>query len=113
MSRELPRVRSLPTTGYGGCVQPMASIPSPARAVWHLGPLPIRAYALCIVAGIFVALAVTSRRWRARGGRTDDIWDVAGWAIVFGIIGGRLYHVLTDYENYSVKGKRPLDAFKN
>ena len=90
----------------------MASIPSPTRAVWHLGPIPVRAYALCIVVGIFVALAVASRRWRARGGKSDDIWDVAGWAIVFGIIGGRLYHVLTDYEKYFDKGKHPLDAFK-
>jgi len=90
----------------------MASIPSPTRAVWHLGPIPVRAYALCIVVGIFVALAVASRRWRARGGKSDDIWDVAGWAIVFGIIGGRLYHVVTDYEKYFDKGKHPLDAFK-
>ena len=90
----------------------LASIPSPTRAVWHLGPIPIRAYALCIVAGIFVALAVTSRRWQARGGNRDDIWDVAFWAIVFGIIGGRLYHVITDYEKYFGKGKHPLDAFK-
>lgn len=90
----------------------MASFPSPTRAVWHLGPIPIRAYALCIVAGIFVALAVASRRWRARGGKSDDIWDVAGWAIVLGIIGGRLYHVATDYEKYFGKGKQPVNALK-
>jgi prolipoprotein diacylglyceryl transferase len=90
----------------------MASIPSPTRAVWHLGPIPIRAYALCIVVGIFVALALTSRRWRARGGKSDDIWDVAGWAIVLGIIGGRLYHVVTDYEKYFGKGKHPVNALK-
>ena len=79
---------------------PLAAIPSPTRSVWHLGPLPIRAYALCIVAGIFVALWLTARRWRERGGADDDVWDVAGWAVVFGIIGGRLYHVLTDPELY-------------
>jgi prolipoprotein diacylglyceryl transferase len=90
----------------------MASIPSPTHAVWHLGPIPIRAYALCIVAGIFIALAVTSRRWRARGGKSDDIWDVAGWAIVFGIIGGRLYHVITDAEKYFGSGRHPIDALK-
>jgi phosphatidylglycerol---prolipoprotein diacylglyceryl transferase len=99
-------------TVYGCCVHTLAAIPSPTRAVWHLGPIPIRAYALCIVAGIFVALAITSRRWRARGGDRDDIWDVAFWAIVLGIIGGRLYHVVTDYEKYFGKGKHPLDAFK-
>jgi prolipoprotein diacylglyceryl transferase len=93
-------------------VHTLASIPSPTRAVWHLGPIPIRAYALCIVAGIFVAVALTSRRWQARGGDREDIWDVAFWAIVLGIIGGRLYHVITDYEKYFGSGKRPLDALK-
>jgi len=81
-------------------VHPLAAIPSPSRSVWHVGPLPIRAYALCIVAGIIVALWLTARRWRERGGTDDDVWDVAGWAIVLGIIGGRLYHVLSDPELY-------------
>ena len=97
---------------YGCPVQPLASIPSPSTAVWHLGPIPIRGYALCIVAGILVALWLTARRWRALGGKDDDIWDVAGWAIVFGIIGGRLYHVISDPELYFKKGEHPLDAFK-
>ena len=90
----------------------LASIPSPTHAVWHVGPIPIRAYALCIVAGIFVALAVTVRRWRARGGTDEDVWDVAGWAIAFGIIGGRVYHVVTDGEKYFGTGKHPVDALK-
>jgi prolipoprotein diacylglyceryl transferase len=93
-------------------VHSLASIPSPTHAVWHVGPIPIRAYALCIVAGIFVALAVTVRRWRARGGKDEDVWDVAGWAIAFGIIGGRLYHVVTDGEKYFGTGKHPVDALK-
>jgi phosphatidylglycerol---prolipoprotein diacylglyceryl transferase len=80
--------------------------------VWHLGPLPIRAYALCIVLGIIVALWLTARRWRERGGTDEDVWDVAGWAVVFGIIGGRVYHVLTDPELYFAAGKHPLDAVK-
>ena len=93
-------------------MHPLASIPSPTHAVWHLGPIPIRAYALCIVAGIFVALAVTARRWRARGGKDEDIWDVAGWAIAFGIVGGRLYHVITDGQKYFGDHKHPVDALK-
>jgi prolipoprotein diacylglyceryl transferase len=93
-------------------VHPLAAIPSPTRSVWHLGPLPIRAYALCIVAGIFVAVWLTVRRWRERNGVADDVWDVSGWAIVFGILGGRLYHVLTDPELYFEKGRDPVDALK-
>ncbi len=90
----------------------LASIPSPSRAVWHLGPIPVRAYALCIIAGIVVALAVLLRRWRERGGVEDDVWDVAGWAIVFGIAGGRIYHVITDPELYFGSGRHPVDALK-
>jgi prolipoprotein diacylglyceryltransferase len=58
----------------------LASIPSPSRGVWQLGPIPIRAYALCILAGIVVAVWITRRRWAARGGRADDVLDVALWA---------------------------------
>jgi prolipoprotein diacylglyceryl transferase len=93
-------------------VHVLASIPSPTRSVWHLGPLPIRAYALCIIVGILVAVWLTTRRWRERGGNPEHVWDVAAWAIVLGIIGGRLYHVITDPELYFESGRHPLDAFK-
>lgn len=89
-----------------------AAIPSPTISVIHLGPLPIHIYALCIVAGILVALAVASRRWQARGGRPTDTGDIAVWAVVFGIIGGRLYHLITDPELYFEKGRHPIDAIK-
>jgi prolipoprotein diacylglyceryl transferase len=90
----------------------LASIPSPTRSVWHLGPLPVRAYALCIIVGILVAVWLTTRRWAARGGNPEHVWDVAAWAIVLGIIGGRLYHVITDPELYFGAGRHPLNAFK-
>ena len=90
----------------------LAYLPSPTQSVWHLGPLPIHAYALCIVAGIAVALRVAANRWRTAGGREGDLWDVSGWAIVFGIIGGRLYHVISDPELYFKHGEHPLNALK-
>ncbi len=90
----------------------LAYLPSPTQSVWHLGPLPIHAYALCIVAGIVVALRVAANRWRTAGGREGDLWDVSGWAIVFGIIGGRLYHVISDPELYFKHGEHPLNALK-
>ncbi len=89
----------------------LAYLPSPSQGVWHLGPLPIRAYALCILAGIFVAVRLTGHRWEARGGRREDIVDIAIWAVPFGILGGRLYHVITDPELYFAAGKQPLHAF--
>ncbi len=95
-------------------MQSVAYLPSPSQSVWHLGPIPVRAYALCIVAGIFVALWLAARRMRDRGGKSEDVWDVAGWAIVFGIIGGRLYHILSDPELYfeGKPGTTPIDAVK-
>lgn len=87
------------------------SLPSPAQGVWHLGPLPLRAYALCIIAGIVVAVWLAERRLVSRGGRPGAVSDIALWAVPFGIVGGRLYHVITDPELYFAAGKNPWDAF--
>jgi prolipoprotein diacylglyceryltransferase len=65
----------------------LASVPSPARAAWRLGPLSVRAYALCIVAGIVVAVIVARRRYRLAGGRPGVVLDVAAWAVPFGAAG--------------------------
>ncbi|BBZ44433.1 prolipoprotein diacylglyceryl transferase [Mycobacterium parmense] len=77
-----------------------AYFPSPPQGVWHLGPLPIRAYALFIIAGIVVALVLGDRRWAARGGERGVIYDIALWAVPFGLVGGRLYHLATDWRTY-------------
>ena len=90
----------------------VASIPSPSQSVWHVGPLPIRAYALCIVAGIIVAIYLANRRLVARGAGPDDVWDIAKWAVPFGILGGRIYHVITDPELYFVHGQDPFNALR-
>ncbi|MEV4566597.1 prolipoprotein diacylglyceryl transferase [Nonomuraea sp. NPDC049419] len=79
---------------------PLASIPSPSEGVWYLGIIPIRAYALCIVLGVIVAVWLSERRWRARGGQAGTIVDIAVPAVIFGLIGGRLYHVITDWQTY-------------
>ncbi len=75
-------------------------IPSPAEGVWRLGPVPIRAYALCILLGIVVAIYIANRRWVARGGKPGFVTDVALWAVPFGIVGARIYHVATDWPTY-------------
>ncbi|WP_433876751.1 prolipoprotein diacylglyceryl transferase [Sinomonas atrocyanea] len=81
-----------------------AVIPSPDWSGFDIplpwGALRIHAYALCILAGIVVGLWLTARRWRARGGSTDAIWDIAVWAIPAGIVGGRLYHVFSSPDRY-------------
>jgi prolipoprotein diacylglyceryl transferase len=88
----------------------LAYIPSPSQGVWHLGPIPIRAYALCIIAGIGAAIWLTQKRWVPRGGRKEDVFDIAIWAVPLGIIGGRLYHVITDPELYFKAGEQPIRA---
>ncbi|MCL3818507.1 prolipoprotein diacylglyceryl transferase [Aeromicrobium sp. zg-Y869] len=89
----------------------LAYIPSPSEGVWHLGPLPLRAYALGIIIGALVAIWIGERRYQARGGRAGLIGDVAIWAIPFGIIGARIYHVATDPELYFGEGRNVTDVF--
>ncbi|WP_280242066.1 prolipoprotein diacylglyceryl transferase [Nocardia abscessus] len=96
--------------GVSGAV--LAYIPSPARGVWQLGPFPLRAYALCIILGIVVAIWWGERRWRARGGKPGAILDVAMFAVPFGLVGGRLYHVATDWQKYFGADGNPVDALK-
>jgi len=90
----------------------VSEIPSPTTGVWHLGPIPIRGYAMCILAGIVVAVWITQRRLRDRGGKAGQTLDVAAWAVPFGILGGRLYHVITSPQAYFGEGGHPLNALK-
>lgn len=88
----------------------LAAIPSPTRNAWPVAGIPIHAYALCIIAGILVAVWLTSRRWRQRGGQPGTVGDLAVWAILFGLVGARAYHVITDYEFYFGAGRHPWEA---
>ena len=88
------------------------SIPSPSTGVWHVFGVPLRAYALCIIAGIVAAMVITNRRWRARGGTAESLEAVLVVAIPSGIVGARIYHVLTDWQLYFGPGRDPVDALK-
>ena len=87
----------------------LASIPSPSSNGIQIGPLNLRAYGLFIALGVFAAVWLTDRRWRARGGAPGVISSIAFWAVPGGLIGARLYHIATDYELYT---HHPLNAFK-
>ncbi len=89
----------------------LAFIPSPAQGVWEIGPLPLRAYAVCIIVGIVVAILWGNRRFVARGGRPGMITDISVFAVPFGIVGGRLYHVITDNQLYFGENRNPWRAF--
>jgi prolipoprotein diacylglyceryl transferase len=76
-------------------------IPSPSSGSIHLGPLRLNAYGLIIAIGVIVAVRIAGRRAENKGvGTTEDISSIAMWAVPAGVIGGRAYHVLTDYERF-------------
>ncbi len=75
----------------------LASIPSPSFNEVLAGPLTIRVYGLMYAVAIFAAIVIARRRWRARGGSEDLVYEVALWGVPAGIIGGRLYFVLTSW----------------
>lgn len=84
-----------------------ASIPSPSWQGFQIGPFSIHAYALCILTGIVVAVFWTDRRMFVRGVPRGTIIDIAIWAVPFGIVGARIYHVLTHPADYFGPGINP------
>jgi phosphatidylglycerol---prolipoprotein diacylglyceryl transferase len=83
----------------------LASIPSPDSG--NLGPFHM--YGVLLAIGVLVAVAIAQRRWTRRGYGSPGISDIAFWVVVWGVIGARLYHVITDYQRFD---DDPLRAFK-
>ncbi len=90
-----------------------ASIPSPdpAWAQFHLGPLTIHTYALCILAGIIAAVVITQRRLSDRGAASGVVLDIIIWAVPVGLIGARFYHVFTHIGDYFHPGANLWNVF--
>ncbi|MBX9391026.1 prolipoprotein diacylglyceryl transferase [Streptomonospora nanhaiensis] len=88
----------------------LAAIPSPDVSSISLGPVTIHFYALCILAGVVVAVFWAERRWSAMGGERGTMMDLAVPAVLLGLVGGRLYHVITDYQLYFGPGRDPIQA---
>jgi prolipoprotein diacylglyceryl transferase len=87
-------------------------IPTPSSSSIELGVVTLHYYALCILLGIIVALGLGAVRWRKSGGLTSELYDLAIYVIPAGIIGGRLYHVITTPELYFGAHGRLSDAIK-
>ena len=87
-----------------------ASIPSPPTSAVELGPLTIHFYALCILAGITAAYIWGSRRWQQRGGDKDNFFDIVFAAVIAGVIGARIYHVVTVPGSYFGPGGDPISV---
>jgi prolipoprotein diacylglyceryl transferase len=75
----------------------LASIPSPSTGVYHVGPLTIHMYGLMLLLGIAACIWLTGRRWVKMGGDWDLVYRVAIWGVVFGIVGARIYHLITSW----------------
>ena len=77
-------------------------IPSPSSGTLEIGPLKLNAYGLMIALGVVAAVWLAGRRLEQRGiGKRDDISEMALWAVPAGVIGARLYHVVTDWSRFS------------
>ena len=76
----------------------LGSIPSPSRSTIDVGPLSIHFYGLTLLVAIAAAVLITGLRWTRRGGDWDLIFRVAVWGVASGIVGARLYHVITSWD---------------
>ena len=78
-----------------------ASIPSPSSGALTIGPLSIHAYGLMIALGVIAAVWLLGRRLEASGeGTREDASAIAVPAVIAGVIGARLYHVITDWSTF-------------
>ena len=91
---------------------PAAFLPSPASDIWHLGPVPVRAFALCMVAGVVAGLWLTDWRYRRAGGQQGIVLNVAAVAVPVGIVGARIYSVATNYHLYFGHGRDWVSALR-
>ncbi|MEA2288089.1 MAG: hypothetical protein QOD55_86 [Solirubrobacteraceae bacterium] len=90
----------------------LASIPSPSSSGIDIGPLTLHAYGLCYVVAVLAAVWVTSRRWKARGGDPELVQEVAMWGFPAGLIGGRLYFVITSWDEVPDEWWGPLAVWE-
>lgn len=86
-----------------------ASIPSPSNGVFYLGPVPLRLYGLTLAVGVIAAVYVAEWRWKRMGHDPKEISSIAVWVVIAGVIGARVYHVVTDYQLYT---DNPLGVFE-
>jgi phosphatidylglycerol---prolipoprotein diacylglyceryl transferase len=91
---------------------PLLSIPSPSSSTVEIGPLSIHFYGLTLLVAIAAAVAITGVRWTRRGGDWDLIFRCAVWGVAFGIVGARLYHVITSWDELPDEWWGPFAIWK-
>ncbi len=90
----------------------VASIPSPSENVIHIGPVPLHMYGLMLAIGILVAIRVAEVRWVRRGHPAKELSDVVIWIVIAGVIGARIYHVITDYQLFEDDPLKALEIWQ-
>ena len=90
----------------------LASIPSPSANGFHIGPLFIHAYGLAYVVAVTAAVIITRIRWENRGGHRDLVYDVALWGFPAGLIGGRIYFLITSWNEVPPHWWGPFAVWK-
>jgi prolipoprotein diacylglyceryl transferase len=91
----------------------LAALPSPSSGTLEIGPVNLNAYGLMIALGVVVAVRIAGKRAeRINAGTMDDLSSIALWAVPAGVLGGRAYHVLTDYEKFFGDDRNWADVFK-
>jgi prolipoprotein diacylglyceryl transferase len=79
----------------------LSAIPSPSSGTLEIGPVNLNAYGLMIALGVVAAVRIAGKRAeRINAATMDDLSSIALWAVPAGVLGGRAYHVLTDYEKF-------------
>ncbi len=90
----------------------LASIPSPDNGVIDLGPIPLHAYGLLLAIGVLVAAWIAERRWIARGFDGKAFNEMAVWIVIGGVVGARVYHVISDYQLFTDDWLRALEIWR-
>jgi prolipoprotein diacylglyceryl transferase len=90
----------------------LASIPSPDNGVVDIGPLPVHVYGLLLAVGVLVAAWIAERRWVARGNDAKTFNDMAIWIVIGGVVGARVYHVISDYQLFTDDWLRAFQIWK-
>jgi prolipoprotein diacylglyceryl transferase len=93
-------------------IAPFGFLPSPSTNGFHLGPLFLHAYGLAYVLAVSAAIAITVRRWEAKGGNRDLVYEVALWGFPAGVIGGRLYFLATSWNEVPPHWWGPFAVWK-
>lgn len=90
----------------------LSSIPSPDISFFEIGPFKVYFYALCILTGMVLAVWIANRRLVAWGHPSGVALDISLWTVPLGIIGARIFHVLTHTEDYFYPGADLFAVFR-